>query len=185
VAKFHSKGFSHSYEIEFDPEYPADGIWREPIFEIDVIDAPTGSTASVVARVLTSAGSWLLAAQGGDELVCCGTPDPDLLCIVPGDGEFGGMLVDVRDPQRRTQLDLYMPKPVRVPDQDWLLLVSLTEMAGVNSTGLAWKSEVDLAIDDLTVVSIEGDLITCTGLDATGEGTETFAVRLSSGRAIR
>lgn len=166
---FDSLGFGSAYEIEADPEFPANGTWSCPLFAYDRDGRVRPEFVSRwgaprIVRVQPANGAeWVgmfpAGGLGGISGVFA-TPSPERLCVLvdglaylvradaPGDGA-----VIAHD-----QVEQVFP----AVDPPLLLLVRGIDIVALGADGVAWRSP-RLAVDDLRVLSVDPDSIRCTG----------------------
>jgi hypothetical protein len=164
---FETFGFRAAYAVEVDPEFPGDGHWDAPFFAFHRDGHVTRSAGSVpgvplVIRVTVDAGSaWVGSFSAGDlpgvaAVFAC--PSPRDVCVVVDGSAY---LVNVERPgDGSTILSDQALQVLPVEGMD-LLLRSFIDVAGVGSSGTAWRSE-RIAIDGLTIDDATSHGIVCT-----------------------
>ncbi|NUT94178.1 MAG: hypothetical protein HOY78_19375 [Saccharothrix sp.] len=152
------------YAVEADPEFPADGDWRCPVFEFGHDGGLGGFTSrwgATVVRVTASTewvGLFPADGRGGVDAVFA-TPDPGRLCVV-ADGTAYVVRVDAPGEGAVVAQDLVHQV---VPVEDRLvLLVSEFDVVALGPTGIGWRS-AQLASDGLRVVRADPGAIHCAG----------------------
>lgn len=179
MTRFETFGFATAYTVEIDPEYPGSGDFAEPRIDLNVSGRGTGG---VVVRIAPDrAQPWVGVSAARPGFVGGPTPNPHMIVVVPGFGESGGALIDVRNPERRQLLDLYMPEIVNAPECGLVLLVEFTGITAIDATGIAWSTP-RLVLDDLRVLRTSAHGIECEG-DSYG-GRETLTLDPSSGAVL-
>jgi hypothetical protein len=129
--------------------------------------------------------SWygIFAAKFKEGLRLASTmPNPDWCCI---SSAGTGYLLNVAQPQEWQPVAVEAVLRVTIVSKRHLLLLnSFDRIVAYGEEGQRWRSE-SLSSDELKVVSIEGDVIECTGWDApTGEEIP-LRVDLLSGKRTR
>jgi hypothetical protein len=159
--------FDPGFSVETQPEFPADGVWGEPLYCFDR-DGHVGSEpvtrwgAPFVVRVSpTSADAWVgmfaaggLGGQGANGAHAC--PRPDQLCVVVDGLAY---LVSVENPaQGAMPLGLSVTQAVATADPPLLLLVTYSSVTALGPEGITWQSG-RIALDGLRVEQVTGDRI--------------------------
>lgn len=183
--RFH---FTPSFEAIVDPEFPGDGNWGCPVHGFcrdgeatERFDSVWGSP--LVVEVLPfGGGRWVghYASGGlGGVSGVFATPNPSQLGVAT-DGLISFTSVDDPGAGAAVVRDA-VQQIVAVADRPVLLLVGFSEMAAIDSQGVAWETP-RLAVDDLKVISTSGGSIECT-LDNLG-GSATISLDASNGEQI-
>jgi hypothetical protein len=161
--------FEIGFDVEVDPEFPADG--GEPPQRIPRGLLRIGAVLRVTAP---GAPSWEFAIGVPN---WWRTPIPTAIAFI---SEWSGYIVDVV--QRRVLVEV--PGAVRIrQDERHALILMITEgsLTAVGPQGIAWRSE-NIAAYDLKVVAIDDRGIVCTGYDG-GEFPSEFVVDPAGGKA--
>jgi hypothetical protein len=149
-------GFTSSYEIDINPEYPAAGAWGIPEFRLG--SPRHGSFRSgeetLTIRIRPSGASpWVasfavLASVGLVRgLFAC--PNANHLVVAVGTNAY---LIDVTQPGNADDLPVGPVVDVQRPsDTDLLVIGSFTNLAAVDDDGLRWVTG-QLFQDDLDLV---------------------------------
>jgi hypothetical protein len=166
---FDPAGFAPSYEVDLDPEFPADGRWPSPVYAFDregrvqsEVVSRWGAPRIVRVRPASSpewVGMFPAGGLGGVSGVFA-TPSPRRLCVVV-DGEAYVVRVDAPADGAVVAHDT-VEQVVPVAAPPLLLLVRGIDMVALGSDGVAWRSP-RLAVDDLRVVSADEVGIRCVG----------------------
>lgn len=180
---FESFDFRAGYTVEFDPEFPGDGVWREPVFSFDSEGSATGSLEGrgfVIRVAIESGQSWVGTFAGGlggvTGVFAC--PSPKHLCLVV-DGQ--AYLVQADTPAEAAVLADMVWQVIPV-GSELLLVVSPIDMVAISSAGILWRSE-RLTLDDLHVVEATPQVIMCTGFSLRGE-PENLTLDASTGTLV-
>jgi hypothetical protein len=195
VAAFEALGFSPTFDVEADPEFPGDGNWICPVVGYDrdgtvMEDFDSRWGAPVVLAVSGKrVDRWVgMFASGGLGGVtgAFGCPSPTDLCVL-ADGL--AYLLDVTKPSRGAQpVHDQVTQVVPVEGLPLVLLVRFIDIVAIGQHGIAWRTP-RLAVDGLQVVQADTRSIVCScemlgyppniELDpVTGE--QTHGTRLSS-----
>jgi hypothetical protein len=167
-AIFEPFDFHPAYEIDVDPEFPAEGDWHAPEFFFDrdstVSNSPGESRwgAPLVIRATVGQERWVGTFTAGIDGVrgVYASPDPSRVCCVVAGLAY---VVNVRDPGAGAELAHWQTTSVApVTDRNTLLLVGFVDMTALGQRGIEWRSE-RLVLDDLRVLHALADGIVCTG----------------------
>jgi hypothetical protein len=190
---FQRLAFEPAYEVEVDPEFPADGRWASPVFAYDRDGRAQSDPVSRwgVPRVIrvrpVDSPEWVgmfpcsglggLGGLGGVSGILA-TPSPGHLCVL-ADGE--AFIVGVDAPgEGAVPLHVPVKQVASAMSPPLLLLVSDIDVVAVGAHGVAWRSP-RLAVDDLRVVDVSTAGIRCTG-DVFSEEEVSILVDPASGR---
>jgi hypothetical protein len=107
-----------------------------------------------------------------------GWPDGVSLCVV---WEGGAAVVRSDDPTATYEIEPIHPITgvFSVPERRMTLFADFTHIAGYGADGLIWTSP-RLALDDLTISGVDGDVIIATGFFG-GAGQEPISIDLHTG----
>lgn len=183
---FDRLGFSAAFEAEPDPEFPADGDWRRPVYAFDRDGSLQAEFVSrwgpprIVRVQPASSPEWIgmfpAGGLGGVSGVFA-TPSPDRLCVV-ADGL--AYLVRVDSPADGAVIAHdQVGQVVASPEPAVLLLVRFIDIVALGADGVAWQSP-RLAVDDLRVVEVSAAGILCMG-DLLAGDPVSFVVDPESG----
>jgi hypothetical protein len=177
--------FPTAFSFEIDPEFPGNGEWDCPVFNYgrDGRVEPTLESrwgTPMVLRVSPDAAApWvgMFAAGGlGGVRAVIGCPSPTSICVL-ADGL--AYVVNVEQPQVGAHIvSDQVTQAVAMPEPPLVLFVRFSDIAALGLTGIAWSSK-RLCVDDLRVVGVSADRITCT-CDNLG-GSPTIAVEPTTG----
>jgi hypothetical protein len=165
--EFEPHTFVPRYAVEAQPEFPADGVWIEPLYCYDrdgrvVAEPETRWGAPFVLRVTPDGGdAWVgifaaggLGGEAGTGAHAC--PRPDQLCVLvdglaylvsadaPGDGA--------------TALDLSITQIVATAEPPSLLLVTYSSVTALGPSGIAWQSG-RIGLDGLRIERVSSSRI--------------------------
>jgi hypothetical protein len=184
---FERQGFSPAYEVEIDPEFPADGAWPLPVFAFDR-DGRVRSEfvsrwgAPRILRVRPAAspewvGMFPSGGLGGVSGVFA-TPSPERLCVLV-DGEAFVVRVDAPAEGAVIAHDT-VEQVVSAAVPPLLLLVRGIDIVALGAGGVAWHSP-RLAVVDLRVRDVDAEGIHCAG-DLIGGGLVSIIVDPTTGQ---
>lgn len=142
-------GFTTGYEIDVDPEFPADGQWDIPEFRIGHRSSATSTIRIRPAAATPWVVSFALESRGRlvDGLYAC--PSPGQLLVATGGSAY---LIRVAEPGSVEELPIPPVLAVRRPaGTDLLLIGSFTRVAAIDDVGLRWVTG-PLFTDDLEFV---------------------------------
>jgi hypothetical protein len=149
AVQHHRLGFTSSYEVEVDPEFPASGGWG--LTEIRV----GGSSPETIAiKVSPNKGEpWIrffACDERGLPVGVYACPHPEHLLVVTG---LDAYLVSVSQPHDFVELPIHPITATARPDGTDLIVVgSFTELAAIDKVGLLWVTD-RLFHDDLELVT--------------------------------
>jgi hypothetical protein len=107
-----------------------------------------------------------------------GWPDQESLCFVGGGGAY---LVRSTDPQQVKLLgDSRVQQYYVAQEAETILFADWSELEAFDASGRRWRSP-RLCLDDLEIVGVDGELISCTGFF--GDTSGPFTVDLRTGRS--
>ncbi|RHA37746.1 hypothetical protein [Cellulomonas rhizosphaerae] len=186
---FDRLGFSAAFEAEVDPEFPADGDWRRPVYAFDRDGDLQDEFVSrwgpprIVRVQPAHSPEWIgmFAAGGlGVESGVFATPAPERLCVVVDGLAY---LVNVDSPADGAVIaHNQVHQVVASAETSLLLLVRFIDIVALGADGVAWQSP-RLAVDDLRVVEVSAAGIHCTG-DLLAGDPDSFVVDPESGLVI-
>jgi hypothetical protein len=190
AARFDTHSFAPSYALEFEPEFPPDGVWTEPVhaFGRDGSHSTTvvarWGAPSIIQVTPRSGESWIGMFESGglsegvSEAHAC--PDPSRFCVISGGLAY---LVNADVPMDDA-VPLLTPvmQVAGIDDPALLLLVTYSELVALGRDGVAWTSG-RIALDGLRVESIVGAQITCLADNLEG-GEDRLVLDASSGQQI-
>jgi hypothetical protein len=170
-ARFDALGFAPAYEVEIDPQIPANGVLECESYaygrngrRINDFDFDSRWGTPLLLRVKPDRGEpWVAAfAAGGLGVVrnVYACPSPAQLCAVVDGLAY---LVDVNAPDEPAMIAanaVVNVLPIR--DVPLLLLASDTDLAGVGGDGAFWSAP-RLVVDDLRVIRVSAEAIVCSG----------------------
>jgi hypothetical protein len=182
---FEPFGFSSSYQVVVEPEFPGTGDWGGPTYGF----ARDGSISAefesrwgaplVLSVHADEVGDWIamFAAGGlGGERGAFACPKPSDLCVV-ADGQ--AYLVDAAHPEKGAIVVHNMVVQVLpVADMSLLLLVRPWDLVAIGARGIAWRTP-RLAVDGLRVLTAAANSIICS-CDNLG-GSETISLDPQTG----
>ncbi len=188
IYKVTPTSFEPEYLIEVDPEFPADGVWADPVHCYDCEGSPSDAVgtrwgAPFVVRVTpTKTGqSWIGMfesgglGEGASEAHAC--PHPAQLCIVVGGLAY---LVNAESPSDgATPLLTPVTQIVAVDNPPQLLLVTFSELVALGRSGIVWRSG-RVALDGLRVETVVGDELHCVADNMEG-GSDRLVLDPTSG----
>lgn len=166
--QFQRFDFVPSYDVEFDPEFPADGPWGYVVFAFnrdgEVVETLSSNWGTPRVLLVTSSKSapWVgLLPHGGLGGVSgvFAMPGSSSLCV-----SVGGLAVvlNVDHPDAGAVVESAAQQIVASGNHDLLLVSTFTDLTAFNSDGIAWQSP-RLVLDDLRVLSADGPTIQCSG----------------------
>jgi hypothetical protein len=171
--------FPTAFAVEVDPEFPGNGEWDCPVFNYGrdgriepAIESRWGTP--MVLRVSPDASlPWVgMFASGGlgGVRATIGCPSPSTICVL-ADGL--AYVVNVEQPDAGADIasDQVM-QVVPIPDPPLVLFVRSSDIVALGPAGVAWSSK-RLCVDDLRVVAVSADHITCTCDNLGGSPTIT------------
>ena len=131
-------GFTTTYEVDIDPEFPADGHWGVPVFRFGYRSS-TMSTIRIRPKVATPwVASFTLESRGRliNGLYAC--PFPGHLFVATGTSAY---LIRVAEPGSVEELPIEPVIAVRRPaGTDLLVIGSFTGLAAIDHIGLRWMT---------------------------------------------
>ena len=141
-------GFAHSYEVEFNPEFPPWGDWGCPSF---AFGSRREDSLTIKVRP-RQGGQWVASFALETHGVLNGVyacPNRGQLLVLTGSNAF---LMPASDPAKTQELPIH---PVRSlaepPGTDLLIVGSFTEAAALDANGLRWVTE-GAFVDDLEFI---------------------------------
>lgn len=166
---FGRQDFAPAYQVEPDPELPADGAWSCPVFAFDRegrvrTEFVSRWGAPRIVRVRPGAspewvGMFPSGGLGGVSGVFA-TPSPQRVCVLV-DGAAYMVRVDAPQDGADVAHDQVV-QVVSVVEPPLLLLVRFIDIVALGGEGIAWHSP-RLAADDLRVGVVDAEGIHCTG----------------------
>jgi hypothetical protein len=174
-----SFSFPAAFLFDVDPEFPGDGEWDCPVVNFgrdgavqSALDSRWG-TPTVLRVEPTAAPAWvgMFAAGGLGRLrVVVSCPSPTHVAVI-ADGL--AYVVDVEQPQAGALIASdQVQQVVAMPEPPLLLFVRFSEIDALGPDGIEWSSP-RLCIDELAVVAVSSDSVTCTGYNLGGSSTIT------------
>jgi len=186
---FDPHGFAPGYDVEAEPEFPADGVWTEPLYCYDhdgqVVPQPaTRWGAPFVIRVAPERGdAWVGMFAAGDlggEAGAHACPRRDQLCIVVNGRAY---LVGVDAPANgATPLELSVTQIVANAEPHLLLFVNFSSITALGPTGIAWQTG-RIALDGLRVDRI-ADGHVCLRADNLEGGIDHIILDVATGEQV-
>jgi len=141
-------GFTHSYEVEINPEFPPAGDWGCPTF---AFGARRADSLTIKVRPWQG-GPWVASfalETGGVLNGSYACPHPGQLLILTGSDAF---LMPAGEPAKTQELPIHPVRSlVRPPGTDLLIVGSFTEAAALDANGLRWVTE-GAFVDDLEFI---------------------------------
>lgn len=145
--EFDLSAFGPTYEIDLDPEFPADGVWRHSVHAFDreghpIKDVPTrwGAPRYVLIRP-RGADPWLGVFEHGGIGRMRGAwamPDRSSLCVAVGGATY---VVATHHPEAGATVASDSAQQVVVAtDPALLIVVSFSDMIAFDAAGFAWQS---------------------------------------------
>ena len=174
--------FPHTYQVQDRFELPGSGESEIPTIYIP----PPRNRAEhpgVWLRIRPSNGrEWtgVFAYGLGGVTRIMSSPDPDSVIVI---SEGAAYLTRADDPSSVNKLlPIHPVTDARaIADHGLVIFSSFTGLFAYGSDGLRWESR-HLCADCLTILSVDGDTITCSGYDPGGSpDTIHFAVDLLTG----
>lgn len=186
--RFEKFGFSPRFDATLDPEFPGDGDWHCEVFgfgrsgQIEPEFRSVWGTPMVVEVTSSTIPRWIgnFAAGGlGGVTGLFATPGAFQLCAV-ADGL--AYVVDVRRPDLgATPVQDQVVQVVATERGGVVLVVGPTDIVALGPTCVTWRTE-RLAVDDLRVVKVSGDLIECRCSMGGSDADEILGINLLTGR---
>jgi hypothetical protein len=142
-------GFAPSYELDIDPEFPADGNWSVPEFRFGYRSSNTLTLRIRPKAAMPWVVSFAVETRGRlmSGLYAC--PNPGHLFVAAGTAAY---LVRAAEPGSAEELPLEPVLSVRRPaGTDLLVIGSFTGLAAIDDLGLRWVTG-QLFTDDLEFV---------------------------------
>lgn len=173
----------------FEAEYEVDVASELPATQKNVFYVPPEGTKTrlyELSAVFTKASSppsyGVFAARSRNErglTFACTMPNPDLCCI----SCMGtGYIVNIARALEWSEIQLYpILQLFPIPERRILLLSSFTTIEAYDPNGKAWTSP-RLCSDELRLVELVSEDISCVGWDASNNREIFFHVNLTSGR---
>lgn len=184
---FDRQSFARAYEVDLDPEFPADGAWPCRVFSFDrdghlqaELVSRWGAPRIVRIRPATSpewVGMFASGGLGGVSGVFV-TPSPERLCVLV-DGSAYVVRIDAPEEGAVVAHDS-VEQVVSALEPPLLLLVGGIDIVALGPEGVAWHSP-RLAVDDLRVGVVDAEGIHCTG-DLLDAHPASFVVDAASGQ---
>ena len=142
-------GFTHSYEVEINPEFPPAGDWGCPTFAFGT----RGEDSLTIKVRPRQGGQWVASfalETGGVLNGVYACPNPGQLVVFAG---WTALLMQAADPANAHELPMQpVRSAVRPPGTDLLVVGSFIDAAALDSNGLRWVTG-RLFLDDLQFVA--------------------------------
>ena len=172
--QFQRFNFVSSFDVEVDPEFPATGSWAHTVHAFnrdgDLVDEFASNWGAPRALVVhpSASDSWVgLFPNGGLNGVSgvFAMPGPSSLCVSIGGLAF---VLNADHPEDGALVaSAYALQVVSSVAPALLLVSTFTELTAFDGDGIAWRSP-RLALDDLRILSVDGNTIRCTGTRDSG-----------------
>ncbi|CAN5160921.1 hypothetical protein BH10ACT4_BH10ACT4_12460 [soil metagenome] len=182
--------FVPSYGVEIDPEFPADGSWGHAVYAFnrdgEIVETLSSNwgTPRVLLVTPSKAEPWVgLFPHGGLGGVSgvFAMPGSSSLCVSVGGLVF---VLKVDHPEAGAVVESAAQQIVASGSHDLLLVSSFTDLTAFNSEGVAWQS-ARLVLDDLRVLSADGDTIRCSGTGLESLSHELIEIDAKTGSPNR
>jgi hypothetical protein len=161
--------------VEEDPEYPGNGDWGMPTFEVGAGGAP-------VAVIRPADGDpWLLSTKFDSVGTLYATPNPDLVCVM--DRLREPAMVDVVDPAKQFSLDIAPVRAAAAIDEQLLLFADWQTVTAWGVDGIRWVSEPIFEYD-LHIGRTDNGRIVCTGANYAATARWEVTLDAATGRVI-
>ena len=174
--------FAHAWQAEILRQRPAILPSRCFVYPRDAEEVERGALAVMVRPaegvpfLATFALGFADAAAPSGIWSC---PDRDELCAVAGGYAY---VVDARDPERFTHVELRPVLEVRAaPEQKLLLFCGSYSVLAWGAQGLAWKTQ-RLSSEGLRITEIRDGVLRGIGWDLMTDREVPFAVDLATGK---
>jgi hypothetical protein len=174
--------FPHTYQVQDRFELPGSGESEIPTIYIPP-PRNRAEHAGVWLRIRASNGrEWtgVFAYGLGGVTRIMSSPDPDSVIVV---SQGAAYLTRADDPSSVQKLLQIQPitDARAIAEHELIIFASFTGLFAYGSEGMRWESR-HLCTDCLTILSVDGDTISCSGYDPGGSpDTIHFAVNLQTG----